>query len=458
MKKLFTGFAAALAAVSIIGNTVAVLAEDAGETMTDTSAPTQLITYKAPSTSPLVENMNGSYKVKARPQGAGDDAWQELDVYTVQVMSNGTRNAAMTYFDCTGAVDVQVTVTGGVDYFDDIDETTSQKKGLLAKGTTTEFKPANGAMVNTPIDTKIYPESYNIEPQYEEGGDTINFTVEPGQRIVLDPNGDTRRNLQIWADYPIDMPTVEELQAEGKTVAVVDASNGDNLAASYDEDVVYIKPGFYSEGYKETTHYMKDNQTWYLEGGAVIQGSINMDFTTNAKLIGRGLMWRPQYASITVNDAVNAHIEGMMGLNHGWADNGGYFINVANSRNVYVKNLKSIGRHKWGDTMDIFCSEDVTVEGCFFRGNDDCIAIYASKIGEITADSGNIKDVTDSNGVIEVTKEKHSAALQFDLSTKDKESKVIKSAMLRLTPMVSKTNLQQTVSLFLQLMIRITLC
>ena len=301
MKKLFTGFAAALAAVSIISNTVAVLAEDAGETMTDTSAPTQLITYKAPSTSPLVENMNGSYKVKARPQGAGDDAWQELDVYTVQVMSNGTRNAAMTYFDCTGAVDVQVTVTGGVDYFDDIDETTGQKKGLLAKGTTTEFKPANGAMVNTPIDTKIHPESYNIEPQYEEGGDTINFTVEPGQRIVLDPNGDTRRNLQIWADYPIDMPTVEELQAEGKTVAVVDASNGDNLAASYDADVVYIKPGFYSEGYKETTHYMKDNQTWYLEGGAVIQGSINMDYTTNAKLIGRGLIWRPQYASITVN-------------------------------------------------------------------------------------------------------------------------------------------------------------
>lgn len=313
-------------------------------------------------------------------------------------------------------------------------------------------------MVNTPIDTKIYPESYNIEPQYEEGGDTISFTVEPGQRIVLDPNGDTRRNLQIWADYPIDMPTVEELQAEGKTVAVVDASNGDNLAASYEADVVYIKPGFYSEGYKETTHYMKDNQTWYLEGGAVIQGSINMDYTTNAKLIGRGLIWRPQYASITVNDAVNAHIEGMMGLNHGWADNGGYFINVANSRNVYVKNLKSIGRHKWGDTMDIFCSEDVTVEGCFFRGNDDCIAIYASKIGEITADSGNIKDVTDSNGVIEVTKEKRSAALQFDLSTKDKESKVIKSAKLRLTPMVSKTNLQQTVSLFLQLMIRITLC
>ena len=59
------------------------------------------------------------------------------------------------------------------------------------------------------------------------------------------------------------MPTVEELESEGKTVAVVDASNGDNLEMSYDADVVYVKPGFYSEGYKDTPHYVKDDQTWY---------------------------------------------------------------------------------------------------------------------------------------------------------------------------------------------------
>ncbi|HIU58373.1 MAG TPA: discoidin domain-containing protein [Candidatus Ornithomonoglobus merdipullorum] len=390
MNKIFTGFAAALAAAAVAGSAAVVWAEDTAETTDDTNAAAQLITYEAPAG----VDINGSYKVKARPHGAGDDAWQELDVYTVQVMSNGVRNSAMTYFDCTGTIDVEVTVTGGVDYFDDIDETTGEKKGLLAKGTTTEFTPADGATVDTPIDTRIYPESYNIEPQYEEGGDTISFTVEPGQRIVLDPNGDTRRNLQIWADYPIDMPTVEELESEGKTVAVVDASNGDNLEMSYDADVVYVKPGFYSEGYKDTPHYVKDDQTWYIEGGAVIQGTINMDYTTNASLIGHGLIWRPVYASITVNDAVNAHIEGMMGLNHGWADNGGYFINVANSRNVYVKNLKSIGRHKWGDTMDIFCSEDVTVEGCFFRGNDDCIAIYGPRwTGNYWGDTGNVRNI-----------------------------------------------------------------
>lgn len=72
-------------------------------------------------------------------------------------------------------------------------------------------------------------------------------------------------------------------------------------------------------------------------------------------------------------------------------------------------------------------------------------SIYASKIGKIEADSGSIKDVTDTDGVVEVTKEKRSAALQFDLTSKDQADKIIKSAKLRLTPMVSKTNLRQTV-------------
>lgn len=74
-------------------------------------------------------------------------------------------------------------------------------------------------------------------------------------------------------------------------------------------------------------------------------------------------------------------------------------------------------------------------------------SIYASRIGQIKSNSGAIDDITDSNGIVEVTKGARSAALQFDLSTKDKKDKVIKSAKLRLTPMVSKTNLKQSVSI-----------
>lgn len=365
----------------------------------------RLITYDAPEGVGLSQK----YTVKARPQGSGDDAWQEIDVYGVQVMSNGTREAAMAYFDCTGPVDVRVTVKGKIDYFDDTDEKTGLKKGLLKKGTTTPFR-ADGSeegasdvqTVDMPIDTRIYPESYGIEPEYEEGGDTIDFTVNPGQRIVLDPNGDTRQNLQIWADYPLGIPSPEELEKSGKTVTVIDAAEGDSLeSAGYDTDVVYVKPGYYSGDSGWANYYVKSNQTWYFEGGAVINGTLNLDYTTNAQLIGHGLIYRPQSAAMTVNDTQSTYIDGMMGLNHGWNDNGGYFINIANSKNVYIKNLKSIARHKWGDTMDIFCSEDVTVEGCFFRGNDDCIAIYGPRwTGNYWGDTGNVRDIKVKNCVL----------------------------------------------------------
>lgn len=66
----------------------------------------------------------------------------------------------------------------------------------------------------------------------------------------------------------------------------------------------------------------------------------------NHPSMGHGLMWRLIHAYVTVNDAENTHIEGMMGLNHGRTDSGGYFTNVANSKNVYVKNLKLIRSYK----------------------------------------------------------------------------------------------------------------
>ncbi len=325
----------------------------------------RLITYTAPDG---VE-ISGTYTVKARPLGAGDDAWQDVDVYRVQVMSNGTRKAGMAYFDCTGPTEVQVTCTGQGDGIDNIEN------GLNSE-------------------TAVYPKSYNIDLDYEIGGKVIDLVVKPGQRVVLDPNGDTRRNLQIYADTPIRIPGVDELEAQGRTVTVIDAAKGDTLQDRYDTDVVYVKPGFYVNGDNWGSTFVRSDQTWYFEGGAVINGRMVLDNTENAKLIGHGLIYRPGHAAMNVCGARNAYIEGIMGLNHGWGDNGGYFINISDSKNIYVKDLKSIGRHKWGDSMDIFCSEDITVEGCFFRGNDDCIAVYGPRWnGDHWGDTGNVRNI-----------------------------------------------------------------
>ena len=107
MEKKFLGLITALiTTVAIIG---------AYPVWADTDAyavgKTQLVTYKAPKE----VDISGTYTVKARPQGEGEDSWRDLDVYKVQVMSNGTRQAAMVYFDCDGPIEVQVTCIGGKD-------------------------------------------------------------------------------------------------------------------------------------------------------------------------------------------------------------------------------------------------------------------------------------------------------------------------------------------------------
>lgn len=334
-------------------------------TATAANKETNIVTYPMPSSN---VDRSKTYTMKVRPAGAGDNAWRDVDVYRVQVMSNGTRQASMAYFDCDGPVEVQVTcIASSADGLDDIEN------GLNSQ-------------------TAVYPESYGIELDYTEGGNIITFIAKPNQRIVLDPNGDTRRNIQIWTDEIMTLPTPEELEAQNKSVTVVDAEKGDTMQLSYDSDIVYVKPGYYSTNPREIS--VKSNQTWYFEGGAVVNGTINMDYTTNAKLIGHVIVYRPDYAAITLNDVTNAYVCGTMALNYSWADNGGYGINIANSKNVTVKNAKSIGRGKWGDCMDIFCSEDVTVEGCFFRGNDDCIAIYGPRWnGNYWGDTGNVRNI-----------------------------------------------------------------
>lgn len=313
-----------------------------------------LKTYKAPEGVEL----SPKYSVKVRPVGSDDEAWQELSVYTAKVMSTRSEDAAFVFFDSSGSVEVQITCNE-----------------LGEEGLNNE--------------TSVYPKSYGTELEYTGGSDTITLTTEPNQNLVVDPNGDTQHNIHIYAGEIPDLPTDAELKAQSKSVTYVDAAEGDILQSQYDTDVVYVKPGFYTANIS-----VKSNQTWYLEGGAVINGNISLSNSKNAKLIGRGLIYRPVHLAMTLDNSENAYIDGIMAVNYGWGNNGGYLINISNAKNVVVKRVKSIARHKWGDGIDIFSSEDVSIEDCFIRSNDDCIAVYGPRwTGQYWGDTGNVRNL-----------------------------------------------------------------
>lgn len=373
LKKLLVKLLAVTATVALLSNSIAACMVVSAEENSSDAEHATLITYTAPNPDDVTQPSGSSkvwyswtdmYSVKVRPEGTGDDAWKELQVFKARVLNTNTQDAAFVYFDCDGPIEVQVNCQNieGVDTLND--------------------------------KTTVNPASSNIVPEYEEGSKIMTFTVQPGQKLVVDPNGDTRHSLHIFANDLLDLPDEKDL--EGKTVTYVDASRGDTLQTEYDTDVVYVKTGFYNSSFS-----VKSNQTWYIEGGAVIRGSANLDNTKNAKLIGRGVFYRPDGRALSIDNSSDSYIEGVIVCNYGAMDWGGCLASVSNSKNITIKDVKSIACNKWSDAIDIFTSEDVTIEDCFMRSGDDCIAVYGPRWnGKYWGDTGNVRNINVSGCVL----------------------------------------------------------
>ena len=76
------------------------------KTISNTSTSSRLILYPAPEGAVG----NSDYTVRVR-QGQGE--WRQLFSYNVKVDMHDVRNASMVYFDCAGAVEIEVTKNEG---------------------------------------------------------------------------------------------------------------------------------------------------------------------------------------------------------------------------------------------------------------------------------------------------------------------------------------------------------
>lgn len=334
-----------------------------------------LITYSAPNPNEVTQPENSKlkyewsdmYSVKVRPKGSGDNEWKDLAVFKARVHNINTQEAAFVYFDCDGPIEVQVDCKN------------------------VENVESVGALNEK---TSVNPASCNIEPKYEKDSKIMTFTVQPNQRLVVDPNGDTRHSLHIFANTQLKLP--DENALKGKDVTYVDASKGDILQREYDSDVVYVKEGFYNNSIS-----IKSNQIWYIDGGAVIRGGVNLDNTKNAKLIGHGVFYRPDGRALSMDNSEGSYVEGVIVCNYGALNDGGCLASISNSKNMTLKNVKSIACNRWSDAIDIFTSENVTIEDCFTRSGDDCIALYGPRWnGKYWGDTGNVRNIKVSGCVL----------------------------------------------------------
>ncbi len=240
----------------------------------------------------------------------------------------------------------------------------------------------------------VRPLNEGIKPTVS--GRTVSFTVtHPGQYTVeLDGS---HRVLHIFADP--------------ETAFSVDPTA---------PDVIYYPAGVHEAGVIE----LKNNQTLYLERGAVVYGAVLAINTENVRILGEGVLdssheirdnesmlvprdmerrdhegalpiseeleiagtsvlenaeqyreflkhWNMLYGCIHLYGCKNAEISGLV-----LRDAPGFAVVLANCENCRCDNLKIIGNWRYNsDGIDLFNCQNCIIHGCFLRCFDDCIVL-----------------------------------------------------------------------------------
>jgi len=119
-----------------------------------------------------------------------------------------------------------------------------------------------------------------------------------------------------------------------------------------------------------------DGETLYLEGGAVVRGLIRAVGARNVAVRGPGILDGGSRSRkinfLVLRECRDAVLEDFLLL-----DPLGWSIHLSACRKVKMSNVRVVGWRANSDGLDIEYSSEVSVDGCFWRTNDDCIAVKA---------------------------------------------------------------------------------
>ena len=250
----------------------------------------------------------------------------ELFVYDVMVNHEHIWNAntqpsstPMTYFDFSGKVSVEIAMPG----------------------------------LERPVESAaVLPSAAGIVPEVENGVVRFDLT-EPGQYTVVF-NGNVNKALHLFANPP------EE-----------------DVPGPDDPGVYYIGPG----EWVMDAIILKDNETLYISGGAVIHTIVSVANASNVRICGRGIIDGSDYPAwnqpgsyarvpVSLDHSKNLTVEGIIVANSNC-----WNVNSYSCRNVEIRNVKVISGRQNGDGFTFQSCVDHTVTDCFARTWDDSLVL-----------------------------------------------------------------------------------
>ncbi|HEX8234780.1 MAG TPA: glycosyl hydrolase family 28 protein [Abditibacteriaceae bacterium] len=132
----------------------------------------------------------------------------------------------------------------------------------------------------------------------------------------------------------------------------------------------------------EQTHHIDtlqigSGETVYIEGGAVVRGAIQAADAQQIAICGHGILDGSVFLkdvdarrSIQWEKCQDVLLEDIVMIHPSM-----WMVTAALCDRVHMRNLKQIGEVVSSDGIDVVGSQDVLIEGCFLRNNDDCIAV-----------------------------------------------------------------------------------
>lgn len=157
-----------------------------------------------------------------------------------------------------------------------------------------------------------------------------------------------------------------------------------NKPLKADKNVIWFDGG---KLYKNVKLELQDNQTVYIEGGAVVQGYIFAHGKKNIKISGRGILDGSFNQTtegnnnrfIALKDCENIEINDII-LHNGTT----WQTALTHCNNAKINRLRIVSEGNSDDGMDIVRCSNVLIDGAFIHTKDDCIAIKSC--GDYPAD------------------------------------------------------------------------
>ena len=203
-------------------------------------------------------------------------------------------------------------------------------------------------LTKAPEKIVIRPLSTGIKAEIK--GDTFRFTLPRPMNLSVEVDGNLSDPLFVFANPELTNPPDKK-----------------------DPKVKYFEAGRIHDAGEIL---LGDGETLYLEGGAVVRGVVRARNAKNVAVRGAGILDASQRKR-KINMLVLRECRDVLLENFILLDPLGWSIHLSGSENIRLSNTKVIGWRANSDGLDIEYSSKVRVDGCFWRSNDDCIAVKA---------------------------------------------------------------------------------